>query len=377
MPVTDYSTYGSEGLKPVLIFPGGMPRALDHLQRCLTEGIPVVGASSLGYDVASSQYPAWCHLPFVNTPEFDAALQRAINNHGIGSIFSPNPVAWDYLQRRLASLAPGVRLVNASPVNEMLISYRASLRHARALLACSLALASPAFPRSPLSENELAALFRHADTIPGMCDNEKICALHEIARASVAGDVVEIGSWWGKSAFVLARLALCFEVGKLLCVDPWSNDHLVQDDGKSLVDSVSAQVDAVEALGIFEINLLPYNANHVNDLRMTSTEAARHYRIRRSASTPAFGTTQYRGEISILHIDGNHSYGAASADIAAWSDLILPGGWMIIDDYIWPFGDGPRTAGDEFLAANLARISTAFVMGSALFLQFGETTASS
>ena len=49
----------------------------------------------------------------------------------------------------------------------------------------------------------------------------------------------------------------------------------------------------------------------------------------------------------------------------------MDGGWIVIDDYTWPFGDGPRRVGDEFLAANRDRISAAFVMGGALFIRSG------
>ncbi|MCL6484261.1 MAG: class I SAM-dependent methyltransferase, partial [Janthinobacterium lividum] len=65
----------------------------------------------------------------------------------------------------------------------------------------------------------------------------------------------------------------------------------------------------------------------------------------------------------------NHAYEAAQADITAWAKHVLAGGWIIIDDYVWPYGDGPQRAGDEFLAQQQTRISSAFVMGTALFLQ--------
>ena len=94
-----------QGAKPVLIFPGGMPRALDYLRRCQREGVAVVGASSLAYDVASSQYPAWLRLPYIHQVDFDAALGKAIRDYGIGGIYSPNPVIWnhlhDYQRRRI------------------------------------------------------------------------------------------------------------------------------------------------------------------------------------------------------------------------------------------------------------------------------------
>lgn len=361
-----------QGAKPILIFPGGMPRSLEYLQKCLRDGQAVIGASSLDYDVSQEKYPTWLHLPYVTQPEFDDALKRVILEFDIGGVYSPNPVAWNYLSRVLKEIAPGVPLVNDSPIDEELGGYRTARSQAHSLLERPLPLASALAPKPSMSEIELAALFRHADVIPGMCDHEKICALCEIARRSTTGDVVEIGSWWGKSAFILARLARCYEIGDLLCVDPWSNEHLVQNDEKGLVDSGSAQMDAGEALLVFEMNLLPYSANHVNYLRLPSTDGAMHYREHTSATTAAFGTTNYHGKIAVLHIDGNHSYAAAKADVLAWGGFVVDGGWIIVDDYVWPYGDGPQRAGDEFLVENMNRIDVAFVMGSALFLQMSS-----
>ncbi len=355
--------------KPILIFPGGMPRSLEYLQNCLRDGLPVIGASSLDYDVSREKYPSWLFLPYITQPEFNEKLRQAVAEFGIGGIYTPNPVVWGYLNRKLKEIAPGVALVNESPVGAELTGYRAARSWARARFDQTLPVASALTPQVHLSEIELASLFRHAELIPGMCDREKFCALYEIARRSPVGDVVEIGSWWGKSAFILARLAHCYGIGNLLCVDPWSNEHLIQHDAGGLVDAESARMDADEALTVFEMNLLPYSANHVNYLRMPSTDGARYYREHRNVITPSFGTTTYRGEIAILHVDGNHSYAAAKADIASWSGLVIGGGWIIVDDYIWPYGDGPQRVGDEFLAESHDEIDVAFVMGSALFIQ--------
>ena len=179
-----------------------------------------------------------------------------------------------------------------------------------------------------------------------MCDDEKLRALLGILQYSVNGDIVEIGSWWGKSAFVLAWLARCFDIGKLLCVDPWTNDHLIQNEEK--VDSGSMQVSAEEALGVFQIGLLPFNSNHINYLRMTSVDGAAYFNDCQVVDTAVFGKTEYRGQISVLHIDGNHSYHSVSADVDSWTKFITVGGWIIFDDYIWPYGNGPQRVGDEF-----------------------------
>lgn len=358
--------------KPILIFPGGMPRSLEYLQNCLRDGLSVIGASSIDYDVSREKYPSWLFLPYITQPEFDEALRRAISEFGIGGVYSPNPVVWGYLNRKLKDIAPGIALVNESPVGAELSGYRTARVWARARFNQPLQVASALMPKPHLPEIELASLFRHAELIPGMCDHEKFCALYEIARCSPTGDVVEIGSWWGKSAFILARLAHCYDIGKLLCVDPWTNEGIVSKDANAMVDCAFAQVDAGEALMVFEMNLLPYSANHVNYLRMPSTDGARYYREHRNVTTASFGTTCYRGEIAILHIDGNHSYAAAKSDIASWGGFVVDGGWIIVDDYIWPYGDGPQRAADEFLVDNQVRIDTAFVMGSALFIQLSH-----
>lgn len=353
--------------KPVLIFPAGMPRALEYLQKCLKEGRPVIGASSLGYDPSQEKYPAWVHLPYVTDPSFDAVLKQAVVEFDIGEIYTPNIVVWNHLDQILQKLVPGVVLANASPVDEVLSGYRLALAKARHLAASQIPIASGIAPRPMPSDIELAALSRYADLIPGMCDDDKFHALLEIARHSVKGDIVEIGSWWGKSAFILARLARCFDIGRLLCVDPWANEHLIQ--GEKMVDSGSAQVSAEEAFTIFQIGLLPFNDHHMNYLRMPSVEGAKHYGSNRSVNTDAFGLTEYSGKISILHIDGNHAYEAAKADVQAWQGFVASGGWIIVDDYIWPYGDGPRKVGDELLEDIRPKVSTAFVMGTALFIQ--------
>lgn len=342
---------------------------MEYLQACLRDGLPVIGASSLDHDVSRENYPLWAFLPYITQPEFDESLKQVISEFGIGGVFSPNPVVWGYLSHKLKDIAPGVVLVNESPVSMELSSYRTAQSWAHLQLASPLPIASELPAKAHLTEIGLASIFRHAEQIPGMCDHEKLFALYEVMRRSATGDVVEIGSWWGKSAFILAMLARCYGIGSLLCVDPWSNEHLVQNDERGLVDAESARMDASEALAVFEMNLIPYGPGRVNYLRMPSVDGAAYYSRYKNAITESFGVTDYCGQIAMLHIDGNHQYEAAKADIEAWASYVVAGGWIVIDDYVWPYGDGPQRAGDEYLAKNLGKIGSAFVMGTALFLQ--------
>lgn len=102
---------------------------------------------------------------------------------------------------------------------------------------------------------------------------------------------------------------------------------------------------------------------------MTSEEGAKRYSDDCIVTSGYFGETRYAGKISILHIDGNHTQNAVKIDIDSWGAFVVDGGWIVFDDYMWPYGDGPKKVGDDFVNANQFRIATAFVMGGALFIQ--------
>jgi predicted O-methyltransferase YrrM len=351
----------------LLIFPAGMPRSLAFLSQATAGSARVIGASSLDYDPSRERYPAWAHLPYVTEPGFDEALAGVIAEHGVTRVFTPHPVVWERLRETLPRVAPQAGLANGRPEFEELDPYREARRLAREWRASPLAVGAGTVARRPLEEIELAALLRQFSNIPGQCDYAKLEALTAVARLCPPGDLVEIGSLWGKSAFALSWLARAFRLGKLLCVDPWSSGHLVQNDPGGAVDRFTARLDPEEALGVFQMNLLASGGGAVNYLRMASVEAAARYRSGLRVRNREFGSTRYRGSIALLHIDGNHQYEAARADIEAWAPRVAPGGWIVVDDYVWPFGDGPRRAADEFLSAHEEAWMDAFVAGGALF----------
>jgi hypothetical protein len=354
--------------KHTLIFPGGMPGSLAYLEQCRSTGSSAVGASSLNYDPNAARYPAWTHLPFLTEPDFDAALDRAIAEQGITEVFTPHPIIWDHLSAREQAGDLPAKLVNQSPSVSDAEPYRQAMA-ASPLAALPIHLSAT---RAPLTETETASLLYHAEKISGMCDRDKTRALVEIFRDMPKGDVVEIGSWWGKSAFILLRLSQIHDIGPLLCIDPWASENFVQNDDSGLVDRLVATLDADEAHRIFTINLLPYAKGDANYLRMTAGQALATLTKRPHVSSPEFGSTAYGGKLAALHIDGNHSYENAKADIVGWTPLVARGGWIVIDDYVWPWGDGPQRAGDEFLRDHGGKVACAFVMGTALFIQLGE-----
>jgi hypothetical protein len=349
----------------LLIFPGAMPAALERAVRAEVQGLQVVGASSVPADSAQQHYARWAFLPRYDDPGFEAALQAVAKAHGVTRIYSPHTVVFDHLRKVLPRVLPDVALEPTEPFVEEIASYRALLKRRDAMGALD-AIASPTPPKPALTPAELGGLLRLAGTVPGLCSEEKILALAAAARLAPAGDIVELGSWWGKSAVALGWLARRYGLGKLLCVDPWSLEEATQASAD--VNAQTAKWDMEEVVAVFQTNLAML-AGDANYLRLPSRGAAAVYARDKAVTTAAFGETRYAGRISLLHIDANHELGPVREDVRLWTPMVAPGGWAILDDYQWPFGDGPKIAGDELVAAWGDDVAAAFAAGTALFVQ--------
>lgn len=348
----------------VLIFPASVPDALKYRADVVARGGRVIGASSLPWNPDADLYDAWAYLPYVHAPEFREALEALILQLGITSIYAPHEVVSGHLVDLLPSLACSVELISASPLLAKEREYRALWARAEAISAVPDWFGGGA-PR--LSGARLAGLLRLVDGVPGMSDNDKITALIEVARHVPAGDIVEIGSWWGRSAALLTLLSRHHGLGSVLCVDPWSAEALPQ--GVAMLDRASAAMDLDDALAIFQTNLAPIADGRVNYLRAPSTVAVTRYGPDLVIETETLGRTAYAGRIALLHIDGNHALERVTEDADSWTPYMAAGGWVVFDDYVWAFGDGPQRVGDAYCARLGDRIARSFVMGTALFVQ--------
>jgi hypothetical protein len=354
-------------MSTILVFPAGLPDALRFRAEAEARGDTVIGASSLAFDVAQSSYAHWDFLPFVHDDGFPPALKEVVTRRHIDAIYTPHDVVAGRLADIMAESAPGARLIEASPMRDKERAYRDLRQAAERQRTEDWFAASPLVAKPRLSAIQAAGLTRLVDTIPGMCDGDKIAVVMEMMRHAPAGDIVEIGSWWGRSAALFNWLGRHYGVGPMLCVDPWSSAELPQ--GVAVLDRASAAMDTDEALAIFQVNLSPLARGDLNYLRARSTDGAAAYGPGLVVDTPAFGRVAYAGQIAVLHIDGNHAYDSVAADARAWIGYVKPGGWIIFDDYVWAFGDGPRVVGDAFLVSDAGRIAFSFVMGTALFVQ--------
>ncbi len=345
-----------------------MPQSLSFLEQALGNGLEVIGASSLRYDPHANRYPVWKYLPYISEASFDESLQLIIESNNISAIFSPNIVIWERLNQFCIKYKK-VRLLNPNPYDEQIKPYYSALQLAESVIndEASYGIKSSASYMS--TKLQIASLIHHSSIMSGMCGIEKISALCNIFPCIPQGDIVEIGVWQGKSAFILHVLSNIYKIGSVLCIDPWSSEEIIQPDASNIVNDISKSLNVDAAFTAFILNILPYSRGDINYIRETSSDASKIYAGDNKIYSPEFGYVPFTGSISLLHIDGNHSYISVSRDLSNWCHLVVSQGWIIFDDYLWAYGSGPKDVADEFIAQNPDIIHTSFVAGGALFLQ--------
>lgn len=335
-------------------------------RRASSSGVRIIGSSSVPNDPAQGDYAEWVTLPWLGDGDFPNALRRILCDRRIDAVFTTHAVVWHKLKELLPKMGIDVHLEGEQHWSSYLTAYREYRTVAELFEREPLEIAASSQCAPPLSRLQMTALVRQFQMTPGQCDYRKLQGLVEAVRRAPEGDIIEVGSLWGRSALALAYLSHQYRTGKLLCVDPWRNQEMLQ--GVPDIDAVCEELPIEDIFQAFLVNLAPFSGR-VNYWRGDSSTAMPIYSKDRGFTTAEFGRTEYQGRIALLHIDGNHALKAVRADIAAWLPFVCAGSWIIFDDYIWPFGDGPQIAADEFCHTFVSGIRTRFVAGGALFVQ--------
>ncbi len=134
--------------------------------------------------------------------------------------------------------------------------------------------------------------------------------LHDrAAELGASAQIVEIGSFRGRSMIVLASVAA--DGVAITAIDP----HMGSDRGPQEIEADQARGDD------------DYNLFHANLSAAGVDERVTHVR---KMSDAALGDVE--GEIDLLYIDGAHRFGPARADIVQWGERVSGGGTMLIHD---------------------------------------------
>lgn len=350
-----------------LVFPANPPEALVcgllHLQR----GERVLGATAFPDDpLLQGCYSEILPLPHLSDEAFAAALEQMLAGHGIDRILTTQNVVRNRLGPLCREQGISLEMLAIHPQQALLGLC------SRWIEALSGEIGQAPWPPARRELDDLAreALLFRALSVPGGSGPLKLLALCRLMASAVSGDLVEIGVAWGRSAWILAALAKHWQLGRFLGVDLWRVGGFVQD--VPLIDQATAVRDYEATYRACCSLFWPALAGEASLLRLPSTEAASLYGGSRQLSHPLLGEVAFSGRISVLHVDGNHALASVQADLEAWSPYLAPGAWVVIDDYHWRYGDGPRQAGDAFAAAHTADLDSVFCLGNSLYLHFKE-----
>jgi predicted O-methyltransferase YrrM len=141
-------------------------------------------------------------------------------------------------------------------------------------------------------------------SVPGWLDRDAARLLFGLAaHGGGDGRIVEIGSYLGRSTILLALA----DAGTVVAVDPHAGE-LVAGESDVVADTYPLFLRNLETAGVVD---------RVEPRRETSLEAAR----------------EWKEPLRLLYLDGLHHYEAVREDVAAWAPHVLPGGFVVFDDY--------------------------------------------
>jgi predicted O-methyltransferase YrrM len=202
--------------------------------------------------------------------------------------------------------------------------------------------------------------------VPGWTPPDQLLALHllVLSTAHLAGDILEIGSWCGRSTVVLAEAARLSGRGRVHAVDlfPHRDDWKPNADGSH---SFTVDIDDYKVGGYQDQTVWdePFQRDiaTVYEKFESILEAFNHTMTTQGVVdrvTPFRGNgamflaqadTNLRCRLAFL--DGDHSYDAVCADIDVAETLLLPGGWIAFDDAFSHYDGVDRAIRDRIIAS--------------------------
>ncbi len=357
--------------RTTLVFPATHPDGLKYLEAAREREESVVAATSESEAKLPGDMGELVVLPYVHVDAFPEQFLGLVYQCNITRIYAPVAAVYSWLEHFIAEHHLAIKLVGESPIKREMGRFNRLMEKVREYRRF---IDECAGDSSDLGDLEIASIFRMADHIYGESNEQKIAAMMAIFSSAPKGDIVEVGSLVGKSAAVLAVLARRYQIGNVLAIDPWQAAAATQHDSPYTVRvGLVGEWDYETLPQDFFINTFPIGLGSFNYLRQDSASGFERIRNNPSVETAMFGRVDYQGRIAVMHIDGNHDYAQVKQDCDLWLSLMHPEGWLILDDYVWVHGDGPRRVGDALLEKSRRSIARAFVCGKALFVKLGVT----
>ena len=181
--------------------------------------------------------------------------------------------------------------------------------------------------------------------IPGWCPEDQLFAMYLLAISTkdLEGEFLEIGSWCGKSATVLAIAA--DKIGtKLNCIDLFPNkeDWFENEDGTF---SFKVKINEKEHYGCssqtvwkepYERDILSlYNKSNNGIFEIFNSNMKKNGLddvVKPFKGTSEGFALEFNKKIKIAFVDGDHGYESTCKDIINVVRFLVSGGWVIFDD---------------------------------------------
>jgi len=204
------------------------------------------------------------------------------------------------------------------------------------------------------------------DNVHGWTPIDQLFTLYTLtlASAELQGDIVEVGSWCGRSAVVLAAAAKASGKAKVHCVDlfPEKSDWKQNPDGTYSFDMI---IDGKRYGGYHEQTVWKETFesqtgkiyeiyNGVFDcFQQTVTKRGMDDVVLAHRGDLASLLTKYGPEFKcrLAFLDGDHGYEAVCDDIRNIDKHLVPGGWLCFDDAFTCY-DGVSRAISELIVTN-------------------------
>jgi hypothetical protein len=183
--------------------------------------------------------------------------------------------------------------------------------------------------------------------VPGWSPIDQLYTLFQLAyyTADLPGDIVEIGSWCGRSALVLGLAACLTGRSKVHSVDlfPERDDWTQNSDGSySCRVTIGGKVYGGHQKQTvwrepFERDIAPVYMGHHSLFDLFLHNVTKHQL--QDVITPFKGNSDvFARSVSdefrcrLVFVDGDHCYESVCQDIENLEKFLVPGGWMCFDD---------------------------------------------
>jgi len=154
----------------------------------------------------------------------------------------------------------------------------------------------------PVPQSVLTAV----DETPGWLSLEEAALLYHLARGTTTGSIIEVGSYRGRSTVALAKGALAGGNQPVYAIEP----H------EEFTGALGGYFGPVDRGVFFQVML-----------KTSSFENVRLVNLSSEVITPG-----WKEPVSLLWIDGDHTYQGVRRDFECWKNHLAPTAYIAFDD---------------------------------------------